>query len=148
MKLEIIDTPIQFRLHGLSSDVQNRRFGEVGMKLMNEMWRIVKESNTATSGINHWVYLPDGRMFVGAELFSDALPPEPMESMEFDLNRYLKHVHVGPYQNLPATWAALKTELAELGESIGSPSIEIYGHHCDDPSKLETTILIGLRSPS
>jgi len=31
-------------------------------------------------------------------------------------------------------------------EIIDSPSLEIYGHHCDDSSKLKTTILIGLRS--
>ena len=61
------------------------------------------------------------------------------------LVRYLKHVHVGPYQILPAKWAALRTELAESGETIGSPAMEIYGHHCDDPSELETTILIGLK---
>jgi hypothetical protein len=40
----------------------------------------------------------------------------------------------------------LKPELAARGEVIGSPSLEVYGHHGDDPSKLETTIRIGLRA--
>jgi hypothetical protein len=112
---------------------------------MNQVWKIVKESHAATSGINHWVYLPDDRMFVGVELLPGSPTPDELESLEFELPRYLKHLHTGPYQDLPEKWKALKTELAHRGEAIGSPSLEIYGHHhCDDPSKLETTILIGL----
>lgn len=140
MEIEIVDQPIQFQLYGFSGYVEDNRFGEVGFRLMNEMWRVVKESSTANTGINHWVYLPDGRMFVGVELLPDAVVPKQLESIEFDLKRYLKHVHLGPYQNLPAKWTALKTEIAERNETIGSPSLEIYGHHCDDQSKLETSI--------
>ena len=69
-----------------------------------------------------------------------------VEPLEFELPRRLKHVRVGPYQALPQKWKALKAELAARGEVIGSPSLEVYGHHCDDPAKLETTILIGLRA--
>ena len=39
MKIEFVEAPAHFQLHGLSSSVQNNRFGEVGMKLMNEMWQ-------------------------------------------------------------------------------------------------------------
>jgi hypothetical protein len=145
MEIEIIETPIRFHLHGLSSPVQGNNFGEVGMKLMNEMWKIVKESNTANSGINHWVYLPDGKMFVGVELLQNARSPEQLEPLIFELQRHLKHVHVGPYQALPGKWASLKSALAGRGETISSPSLEIYGHHCEDQSKLATTILIGLQ---
>jgi effector-binding domain-containing protein len=72
--------------------------------------------------------------------------PDPLEPLAFELPRYLKHVHVGPYQELPQKWKALKAELLARGEVIGSPSLEVYGHHCDDPAKSETTILIGLRA--
>lgn len=113
---------------------------------MNEVWPVVKGSHTPTTGINHWVYLPDGQMFVGVELLPDAQAPVQLEPLEFELRRYLKHLHVGPYQALPDTWKALKTELAARGERIGDPSLEIYGHHHDDPAKLETTILIGLEA--
>ena len=85
------------------------------------------------------------RMFVGVELLQDAQVPEPLESIEFAMLRYLRHVHVGPYQALPAKWASLKSEIASRGETICSPSVEIYGHHCDNQSKQETTILIGLQ---
>ena len=146
MKIEIVETPIRFSLHGKSSVVENERFGEVGMKLMDEMWRIVKGTGTATTGINHWVYLPAGRMFTGVELRPDATAPAGLEPLQFQLQRYLKHIHIGPYQALPAKWKALKDELATRGEIIGAPSLEVYGHHCDDPAKLETTILIGLQT--
>jgi effector-binding domain-containing protein len=89
-------------------------------------------------------------MFVGVELRSPQQSPAPdrLEPLEFELPRYLKHVHVGPYQALPQKWKELKAELLARSEVIGSPSLEVYGHHCDDPAKLETTILIGLRARS
>ena len=148
MKIEIIDEPIRFHLHGIKGVVENERYGEVGLRLMNEMWQVVKVANIPTTGINHWVYLPEGRMFVGVELESPRPAPTPaqLEPLEFGLQRHLKHLHVGPYQALPQKWKELKAELAVRGEVIGSPSLEIYGHHCDEPSQLETTILIGLQS--
>ncbi|MFO1094328.1 MAG: GyrI-like domain-containing protein [Planctomycetaceae bacterium] len=145
MQIEIIETPLRFQLHGKSSLVPDNRFGEVGMRLMGEMWAIVKQTGTATTGINHWVYLADGQMFTGVELRPGAQAPAGLESLHFELPRYLKHLHVGPYQALPEKWQALKNEIAARGEAIGSPSLEVYGHHGDDPAKLETTILIGLQ---
>lgn len=144
MKTEIIETPNCFRLHGKSSAVLNHNYSEIGMRLMDDMWKIIKQNSTATTGINHWVYLSDDRMFAGVELLPDTPAPEGLEPLVFEMRRYLRHVHVGPYQALPEKWKALKDELAARGETIGSPSLEVYGHHCDDPSKLETTILIGL----
>ena len=113
MNIEIIEEPIRFHLHGISGVVENERYGEVGLRLMNEMWQAVKGAKIPTTGINHWVYLPDGRMFVGAELRSPRQGPMPnqLEPFEFELPRYLKHVHVGPYQALPQKWKALKTSL-------------------------------------
>jgi hypothetical protein len=148
MKIEIIDEPIRFHLHGIGGLVENERYGEVGMRLMDVMWQVVKSARLPTTGINHWVYLPDGRMFVGVELRNAQQIPTPdqLEPLEFELQRYMKHVHVGPYQALPQKWKELNAELAVRGEVVGSPSLEIYGHHCGEPSKSETTILIGLRT--
>jgi hypothetical protein len=147
MKIEIIEAPISFHLHGVGGVVENERYGEVGLRLMNEMWQVVKAARIPTTGINHWVYLPDGKLFVGVEITNAQriTVPDQLESLEFELPRHMKHVHLGPYQALPEKWKQLKTELAARGESTGSPSLEVYGHHCADPSKLETTILIGLQ---
>jgi hypothetical protein len=146
MTIEIVDEPIRFHLYGIGGVVENDRFGEVGFRLMNQMWQVVNGAQIPTTGINHWVYLPKGRMFVGVELHSakHTTISDELEPLEFELPRYLRHLHVGPYQALPQTWQALKAELAARGEAIGSPSLEIYGHHGDDPAKLETSILIGL----
>jgi len=57
---------------------------------------------------------------------------DQLEPLEFELKRHMKHVHVGPYQAFPQKWKELKAELAVCGEIIGSPSLEIYGHHCDE----------------
>lgn len=146
MNTEIVEQPIRFHLHGVESVVENERYGEVGLRLMNQMWQVVKGEKIPTTGSNHWVYLPDGRMFVGVQLRNSQQAPDQPEPLEFELQRYMKHLHVGPYQALPQKWKDLKTELAACGEVIGSPSLEIYGHHCDEPSKLKTTILIGLQA--
>ena len=147
MNVEIVEEPIRFHLYGIGGVVENERYGEVGLRLMDKMWQVVKGVGIPTTGINHWVYLPDGRMFVGVELRNPQQVPTPdqLEPLEFELQRYMQHVHVGPYQALPQKWKELKAELAARGEVIGSPSLEVYGHSCADPSMAETTIFIGLK---
>src|SRR5690349_18787411 len=146
MDIEIVEIPVQFQLHGLEGIVKERRYGEVGLKLMDQMWKIVKESRTANTGINHWVYLPGDRMFVGVELSPGAQAPAGLELLQFELPRYAKHLHIGPYQTLPQKWQALQAELIARGEKIGAPSLEIYGHQCEGANEAEpeTTILICL----
>lgn len=148
MNIEIVETAIRLHLHGIGGEVENEQYGETGFRLMNQMWQVVKGAKVATTGINHWVYLPDNRMFVGVELRTPepAPTPHPLEPLELELQRYTRHVHVGPYQALPQKWKDLKAELAARGEVVGTPSLEIYGHHCDGTSKSETTMLIGLRA--
>src|SRR6185437_1980319 len=120
MKIEIVEQPVRFRLHGIGGVVENERYGEVGLRLMNEMWRVVKEAKIPTTGVNHWVYLPDNRMFVGVEIRSPQQVPHPgqLEPLEFEFQRHMKHLHVGPYQALPQKWKDLKAELAARGEVI------------------------------
>lgn len=144
MDIEFSDEPLTFRLCGMSSEVPGEAYADVGVKLMDEVWPLLHEAGTPTTGINHWVYLLDGRMFVGVELADGAAAPEGLETLELELTRYLRHLHIGPYNALPAKWKQLKEELAERGEAIAAPSLEVYGHHGDDPEALETTILIGL----
>jgi hypothetical protein len=61
--------------------------------------------------------------FVGVELRNAQQSPTPdqLKQLEFELQRHMKHVHVGPYQALPQKWKDLKAELAGRGEIIGSP---------------------------
>jgi effector-binding domain-containing protein len=116
---------------------------------MDEMWRIVKQARLKTTGINHWVYFADDRMFVGITVSDteQTTVPEKLEPCELKLTRYSKHVHVGPYHELPQKWQALRAELSARGESVLMPSLEVYGHSCegDNDSGAETTILMGLK---
>lgn len=148
MTFQIIDEPIRFHLYGIEGVVENEQYGPVGLRLMDEMWRVVKESGTKTTGVNHWVYLPNGRMFVGVEVRNPEQQaiPDRLAPLQFELQRYMKHLHVGAYQALPQKWRDLMAELRARGEVICSPSLEVYGHHCEDSTKQETTILICLQA--
>lgn len=145
MDYDVVETPIRFVLHGKQGEVRDNRFGEVGLGLMDAMWKAVKEAKIPSTGINYWVYLPNRQMFVGVELLPGAQPADQLQPLEFELQRYLKHLHVGPYQELPVKWRALENEIESQGETVILPSLEIYGHHCADASKLETTILLALQ---
>lgn len=148
MDIEIIDTPIRFRLHGLSAHVDDDCYGEVGCRLMDDIWKVVEGANLNTTGINHWVYLDDDLMFVGVEVrdAETTMVPKRLEPCEFELARYSRHVHIGPYHELSEKWQSLRTELSRRGETVTMPSLEVYGHSCegDDEAKPETTILMGL----
>lgn len=147
MNIEIVDFPIPFQLAGVSSAVENEQYGPTGLRLMDSMWKSVRAHQLPHRGKNHWVYLPGGMMFVGVELGDlegKSLPPE-LRSLQFTLARYARHLHVGPYQELPGKWRQLMDDLRSRGETIGSPSLEVYGDHCADPAALQTTILIGLQ---
>lgn len=149
MKIEITEEPIRFVLFGLSSVVSDQSYGEVGCRLMDEMWKVVKGAKLPNTGVNHWVYLADDRMFVGIEVrdAEQATIPEKLEPCEFELPRYSKHLHIGPYHELPQKWQSLRAELAARGETVTMPSLEVYDHSCEgaDESKAETTILMGLK---
>ena len=147
MDIEIKVEPIRFQLHGLFADVANHQYGEVGCRIMDQLWKIVKRDNMSTTGIIHWVYLDNDRMFVGIELLDKmASANADLSEYDFQLKRYAEFLHVGPYQQLPQVWQSLKSQLTEQGERVTMPSLEVYGHaSVDADTPPETTILIGLR---
>ena len=67
-----------------------------------------------------------------------------VQKLELKLDRYLRHVHTGDYSLLPQIWPLLFAHLKERNEVPRYPNLEIYGHWNAEPSKCETTILIGL----
>jgi hypothetical protein len=90
MNIEIIEEPIGFHLHGISGVVENEQYAAVGLRLMDAMWQAVKGAKIPNTGINHWVYLPAGRMFVGVQLRNPQQRPLPdqLEPLEFELRRH------------------------------------------------------------
>ena len=144
MNAQIVNEPFRVSLVGKRGTVDGERWGQVGRQLMDAMWAQVKALGLRTTGINHWVYLPDHELFTGVELRDAAAATGSLEPLHVELTRYLRYVHRGPYTDLPAVWQQLKDHLAQTGQTIVAPSLEIYGHWNEDPNQLTTTILIGL----
>lgn len=148
METKTVESPIRFGFHGLSSPVTEQRYGEIGRQLMHEMRSIVRQANLKSTSHEYWVYLPGDEMFVGVEIkqSESSVIPDALAPCSFELQRYAKHIHIGPYDTLPQKWHALMSELADRGETVTMPSLEIYGDVCaGDESKIETTILLGLK---
>lgn len=146
MHIDLLQTPVSFRLFGISGTVIGNKYAETGLRLMDQMWKVVREARLPHTGTNHWVYFPGDRLFVGVEIQETtvAIPPA-FETQSFEIKRCGKHLHVGPYLELPQKWKDLKEELAARGETVTLPSLEVYGHACSDPAKAETTIYLNLK---
>lgn len=145
METEIVEVPLEITLVGLQGDRSGKCAGEVGKALMDPMWQELRERGIANLGINHWVYLPAEQLFVGVELEAgETADLGTLQKLEVALNRYLRYVHRGPYDQLGQVWDQLFAEVQQRGESPVVPHLEIYGHWQPDPAQCETTIFIGL----
>jgi hypothetical protein len=127
MNVEIIEEPIRFHLHGIGGVVENERYGEVGLRLMNEMWQVVKRAGIPTTGINHWVYLPDGKMFVGVELRhpQQAPTPEQLESLDEMLDQLSDAK--GEMGDMEGD-SAMNSQMAQMGQQGQSQMDGIPGY--------------------
>lgn len=147
MQVEVVTTPRRFKLYGYSSPVEGMQFPQVGLPLMDRLWKLVGSKGIDTTGVNYWVYPNVQSMFVGTEVPASTPPGNltELECLEFELPRYLQHVHRGPYDLLAEKWAALMASLPERGETAAGYALEIYGPHTPNPADAETTILIGVK---
>ena len=127
-------------IYGFSGAAVPGAWAQTGIKLMNRMWEEVKSNQLPNKGLNVWIYDEDNKMFAGVEL--TAPPPEnsPLEQRTLVLTRYAYQKHLGSYDTLGKTVAAAHEEFKKLGIKAGRPYVEIYGHHTDDPAKLETEL--------
>lgn len=144
MNVEFINEPFQVLLFGFGATFAEGQIPETGKRLMDKMWSELQSLGTKTKGINHWVYLPNSRIFSGVQLVDQQANHGSLERLEVSLDRYLRYVHLGEYNKLPKVWAELITFVKQHGMSPRYPNLEVYGHWNSDPAKCETTILIGL----
>ncbi len=130
-------------LYGFSGTAVNKNWAATGSGLMNKLWQEIKASKLEHKGINVWVYEKDNALFAGIELVS----PEKtgMELKQVRVAKYASFKHIGPYQKLGESYAAMKAELEQKGIEFCLPFLEVYGHWTPDDSKLETDILFSLR---
>ena len=144
MNLEISTETLRVTLFGYGGAIEAGNVAASGKRLMDSMWKEVQARRIATKGINHWVYLPNSMIFTGVELVAPVSEVGTLEKIEVSLERYAKHVHVGPYALLPQIWPQLFVQLEQRNEQPRFPNLEIYGHWNPDPMQCETTIVIGL----
>ena len=107
MQYEIVSTSFQASLVGFGDAYTEGNVPATGMRLMNAMYAELKRLGLKNKGINHWVYLANKRMFTGVELAAPATDLGGLETLEISLPRQIRHLHRGPYDQLPAAWKNL-----------------------------------------
>ena len=143
MSLLLIYSPLVIPLYGIGGVVNHEPHGRVGMRLMDEMWKLVKGQELKNKGLNHWVYEDPSHMFAGVELESPPVKPG-LTFKEIGLNAYARWKHIGPYAQLPSANLAFKQELKNRSIPWHYPQLEIYGHWSADETKAETDILFAI----
>ena len=146
MNFEIRETPFEKRLYGRSKPVpENLTPVQVMFAAMDETWEIVRRNAIPNAGLNHILYSHAQRVFAGVEITATVDPAWGLEIVEQLLPYYLYYRHVGPYELLPVVYNQIDAEITARGLTRSGQSLEIYGHWHEDPAKLVTEILIGLK---
>jgi len=63
----IVTEPLERTLYGFSGSFQPGKAWDAAKPLMDRLWTTLKAHGIPNQGINHWVYGPKGRLFVGEE---------------------------------------------------------------------------------
>jgi effector-binding domain-containing protein len=113
---------------------------------MDETWKIVRENAIPNAGLNHILYTNAHQVFAGVEISATVNPSWGLERVDLLIPTCLYCRHVGPYDLLPAVYKQIAAEIDSQGLASSGLSLEIYGHWDEDPAKLITEILIGLKS--
>ncbi len=142
MIISIIETPWMKTLIGLSiKHDPAQTYGDEIRTTLGPVWEAVRRDQIATMGINHVFYGEQDEVFCGLEFKGEPSAVPGLELRRIELARYAYYRHVGPYEQIPAAYAILKSELESLGLRPVLPGLEIYGHWNEDPQKLVTEII-------
>ena len=144
MDIKILDEPLDFDLYGLSGGVANLDFAGTGKKLMDELWRRVREHGLPHKGKNFWVYYPADHMSTCVELKDGASVNGILEYRPVSLQKYAYFRHVGLYARLGEVHRGMDAELKALGLVERGPRIEKYGDWVEDENQLVTEVFIRL----
>lgn len=141
MNPEIRTNELSAVLSGASTPHDSKKcYGDEIKKLLDHVLGIIRGRSIANKGIN-WVIYDAGALFARAELIPAEMEVSGLERRVVRLGRHAYWKHVGPYQLLGETCAAMKKSVEVQGLRPGAPLIEIYGHWNEDPAKLETEIV-------
>jgi hypothetical protein len=146
MNPEIREIPFEKRLYGRSRPVlEGQKPVDAMFAAMDETWGIVRSNSIPNAGMNHIVYSNAGQVFAGVEISGDVDLSWGLEQVDLVIPRYIYYRHVGAYNLLGQAYAAVDAEIAARGLVPSGLSLEIYGHWSEDPAKLVTELLIGLK---
>jgi effector-binding domain-containing protein len=146
MKVEIINSPFRLNIYGFSDTAINKDYSGTAFRLSSKMWQIVKSNNLKNKGLNVWVYEPNEKVFTGVELDDTPKQEIGLEQKSITLLKYAYFKHIGPYNLIKQAGQAMTNEIKQIGLEIDFPYIEIYGHWTTDETKLETELLMSLKS--
>jgi len=145
MNIEVHEGPISFDLWGLSGEVADHNFSGTGKRLMDELWRRVREHSLPHKGINFWVYDSAKRLFTGVELKDASAVDVLLEHKPVTIPEYAYYKYIGPYNKLGDTHREFENEMKARDLIETGPRVERYGDWVPDESKLVTEIYIGVR---
>lgn len=142
MLITINDRPWLKTLVGLSKRHDpDLSYGDEIRAILDPVWAEVRRSQTPVTGINHVLYAEENEIFCGLECRGDPSGMPELELRRIELDHYAYYRHVGPYEQIPQAYAAMRAEVERLGMRFTQPGLEIYGHWNDDPQQLVTEIL-------
>jgi hypothetical protein len=124
MKVEIIDRPLTFILHGFSGIASNKDYAGTAFKLMSRLWQIVKSNNLKNKGFNIWVYEENEIVFAGVELIGVPKQHTVLEQKNITLLKYALYKHICPYHQIGKSVQQMTNELKSMGFETSLPYIE------------------------
>jgi hypothetical protein len=145
MNIEIREDPTEFELYGISGDVEGHNYAGTGKRLMDELWRRVRENALPHKGINFWVYDSAVRMFTGVELKDASSVDTLLEHKSVHIPRVAYYKYIGPYHKLGDTHRDFERELASRNVVEIGPRVERYGDWVADENQAVTEIFIGIK---
>lgn len=145
MNIEIINTKFELDIYGYSAIAINKDYAGTAFRLMDKMWKVVKEKEIKNKGLNIWVYEPGEKVFAGVELYEPPGDDVELEHTQISLTVYAYYKHIGPYHLIRQAGQNMRQEIQDKGFEVGLPYVEIYGHWTNDESKLETELLMAIK---
>jgi effector-binding domain-containing protein len=113
---------------------------------LDKVWAFVRQRPDLRPGLNVFLFhpVPDtpGIMDIdfGVEVARAFDAEGEVRCVTMPSGRAASMLHVGPYEGLVETHAALQGWCAANGHALAGVSWEIYGHWNDDPAKRETRV--------
>jgi hypothetical protein len=144
MDIEIREND-EWDLFGISGDVEKHDYAGTGKRLMDELWRRIRENGLPHKGINFWVYDSSKRMFTGVELQDASAVGELLEHKPVVIPKAAYYKYIGPYHKLGDTHREFERELAARDLIEIGPRVERYGDWVADENQAVTEIFIGVK---